>query len=83
MTLKKDKSTLWDKAPSHNTLIGYQDVRQQLIEEFFSRTKAQENRLVRIIGFAGVGKSALARHTVNYVQERGFTDGGCIFVDCN
>jgi len=37
---------------------------------------------VRIIGAAGIGKSALARHTVAYIQERGFIQGGCIYVNC-
>ena len=37
---------------------------------------------MRIIGPPGIGKSALARHTVTYIQERGFIQGGCIYVNC-
>ena len=80
MTCQKEKAILWDTPPSVSKLIGYMDFRQQLIEEFFHKDKPM-NRFARIVGFAGVGKSAIARHTVNYVMERGFLDGGCIYVD--
>lgn len=36
---------------------------------------------MRLTGFAGVGKSALARNTINYVQERTMLEGGCIYVN--
>ena len=36
---------------------------------------------MRVTGYAGVGKSALVRHTLNYVQERSFMDGGCIYAN--
>jgi hypothetical protein len=77
---KKEKALLWDKAPQVKGFIGYQDLRQKLISQFFASTA--ENRLVRVTGPPGIGKSALARHTVNYVQDRGFIDGGCIYIDC-
>ena len=46
-------------------LIGYVEDRQKLIDKFFAKTA--ETRFLRIIGHAGVGKSALARNTVNYM----------------
>jgi hypothetical protein len=36
---------------------------------------------MQLTGPSGVGKSALARHTMNYVEERSFLEGGCVFVD--
>jgi hypothetical protein len=50
-----------------------------LIQRFFG-TKS-DLRFVRLTGFAGVGKSALARHTVHYVQERTVLGGGCVYVN--
>ena len=35
------------------------------------------------MGPEGSGKSVLARHTVNFIHERNYIDGGCIFVDCS
>jgi hypothetical protein len=79
-TFKKEKSLLWGKAPNVLGFEGYQDLKQKLITKFLSPKVA--TRFVRCIGQAGVGKSALARHTVNYVQERGFLEGGCIYLNC-
>ena len=33
-------------------------------------------------GPRGSGKSSLAAHTVNYVSERGFIEGGSIYINC-
>ena len=79
--LEYRKTLLRDKIPPLSTLIGYEKERQILIEEFF--VPKDKNRLYSITGCPGVGKSTLARHTINFIQERKFFEGGCIYVDCN
>jgi len=62
--------------------VGYKECIQELINKFFARNSFEPQRFVRITGFAGVGKSALARYAINYVQERTLMEGGCIYVNC-
>ena len=62
---ESDESLFWDKSPDVCSFLGYETLRQDLIHEFFSRTS--QSRFIRITGQAGTGKSALARHTLNYV----------------
>jgi sigma54-dependent transcription regulator len=40
------------------------------------------SRCVSIFGKPGMGKSALAQATVNFIQERVKFDGGCVYVNC-
>jgi hypothetical protein len=64
---KRETCVLYDnKTPPINNLEGYLDLKQNLIKKFFSNSKAT-SKLMRIWGQAGVGKSALACHTVKYV----------------
>jgi hypothetical protein len=70
---------LWDLPPPVSKFIGYKEIGQQLINNFFRDDSSQ--RFVRLTGWAGVGKSALARHTIHFVQERNFIEGGCIYVN--
>lgn len=41
------------------------------------------SRLITVIGFAGVGKTALIRKAIYYVHERGLVKGGTIYVNAN
>lgn len=51
------------------------------MKEFFS-DNSNTKRLLTIHGFAGVGKSALFKHTIHYLQDRNFFDGGCVYLNC-
>jgi ABC-type dipeptide/oligopeptide/nickel transport system ATPase component len=64
--------------------IGFKDKRQELVAKFLA--ERSENNLCTITGFSGVGKSALARSTIHFVQERNFLSGGSIWINgrhCN
>jgi hypothetical protein len=76
----KDTSLLIDKAPNATALIGYRDLNYRLVREFYSNDMV--NRFVRITGPRGVGKSSFACYSANFIQERGFLDGGCIYLNC-
>ena len=39
------------------------------------------SRLITLIGFAGVGKTALVRNAIYYIHERGLVKGGIIYVN--
>ena len=39
----------------------------------------KSSRLITLLGLPGVGKTALIRNTVHYIQERRLFQGGCIF----
>jgi hypothetical protein len=60
---KKQKSRLFDTAPNISTFVGQKNLKLKLISKFF----AKEERFVRVSGKAGVGKSALACHTLRWV----------------
>ena len=79
----KEKTRLYDKAPRCNRFNGHQDIKQTLISTFFNRKLKLDQRLLRIWGKPGVGKSALAQHTTNYCQTRCLFEGGCIYINCD
>ena len=70
---------LWNQPLSLN-LIGMKTKVQELIDKFFMR--GSEHRLCTITGLAGMGKSALAYHVIQLVQERVILDGGVVNVRC-
>ena len=37
---------------------------------------------MRIVGAAGSGKSLLGHNTIQFIEERGFLDGGCVYLNC-
>ena len=69
---------LWDLPPKP-FIVGMNHITQQLIDDFFALKS--KRRICSLNGFAGIGKSALARHAINYVQERILIKGGCIYVN--
>jgi tRNA A37 threonylcarbamoyladenosine biosynthesis protein TsaE len=49
-------------------MVGYVKEKNKLINDFY--TLDNEFRFASISGFAGAGKSALARSTLRYMSER-------------
>jgi nucleoside-triphosphatase THEP1 len=55
-----------------------------LLTEFFDLTTEKDTfRFCTITGYAGVGKSALARSTINYLTERNMLSGGVFYLNIN
>ena len=51
-----------------------------MIDKFFDGTHHSE-RFMTLCGFAGIGKSALAKHTCSYVKERNLISGGIVYIN--
>jgi type II secretory pathway predicted ATPase ExeA len=68
--------------PPLTNVIGYQEEAHELIRAFFTRKNTDlKDRIMAVCGFAGSGKSALCRHTVNYLINRNWFSGGCIYIN--
>ena len=59
--------------------IGRATLQAKLVDEFY---KEKRNRWLVLSGKAGTGKSALALHTLNWIQDRGLISGGVVYVNC-
>ena len=77
---KKEKPHLWDSVPKVPGFVGQSNLKHKLISKFL--VPDLEERFLRISGKSGSGKSALVCQTISYVQERGFIQGGCIYLNC-
>ena len=54
----------------------------ELLEKVLSGDSNQnQSRVTQITGFYGIGKSALACASVNFIQERALFNGGCVYMD--
>ena len=54
---------LWDRAPLVPSFIGRDALQADLADQFY---KEKRNRWLVLSGKTGTGKSALARHTLNW-----------------
>lgn len=52
-----------------------------MIELFFDDSNGTNERFLTVHGYAGIGKSALARQTCTYVKQRNLISGGIIHIN--
>jgi Ni2+-binding GTPase involved in maturation of urease and hydrogenase len=75
-----EPKALMNSMPPRIKIEGRAKEQMDLIEKLTPRQN-NSTRLVTMMGFPGLGKTALVTSALYYIQERAIFNGGCIYVD--